>query len=190
MYDTIRLFPPSQERVDRLLSALGIREKGYALATIHRPANTDHSQVLSEIVTALAQIGQRVVFPLHPRTRDKLIEFGITAAGANDLGSLRFVDPVGYEDMLALEQSASVIVTDSGGVQKEAYLLGVPCVTVRAETEWLETLNDGWNVLVGHDGLSIAAAVRERADWRKPPAPPCFGDGYAAQRIAKYLIGH
>ncbi|HEV8245775.1 MAG TPA: UDP-N-acetylglucosamine 2-epimerase (non-hydrolyzing) [Polyangiaceae bacterium] len=187
MCDAIRLFPPSAERSERLFAAHGVAAKNYVLATIHRPANTDDPRALSEIMGALAALEQRVIFPLHPRTRGKLSDHGIVESTTSELGSIRFIDPVGYLDMLALERSASVIVTDSGGIQKEAHIFAVPCVTARDETEWLETLGDGWNVLVGHDAERIKAAVQQGLAKSEQAPPACFGDGHAAGRIAVLL---
>jgi UDP-GlcNAc3NAcA epimerase len=141
-----------------ILQRLGLEPKGFLLATVHRAENTDDPARLRNILQTLAEAGERVVFPVHPRTR----KF-ITALDGLDLsgGALLPIDPVGYLDMAALESGARMIFTDSGGVQKEAYWLGTPCVTLRDETEWVETVEQGWNVLVGADREKIRQAVQE-----------------------------
>ena len=122
-----------------------------------------------------------VVVPLHPRTRKKLDEFEINAGG-----NVRIVDPVGYIDMLQLLQTSAAVLTDSGGLQKEAYYVGVPCITLRSETEWTETVDAGWNRLVGYDEGKIIDAVA--AAGNQPSArPELYGDGKAAARIAAIL---
>jgi UDP-GlcNAc3NAcA epimerase len=138
-----------------VLERLGVVEGGYALATIHRAENTDDPDHLARLVEALREVGRRlpVVFPVHPRTRGKL-------PPVPDGDGLRLVDPLGYLDMVKMEAGASVILTDSGGIQKEAYWLRVPCVTLRKETEWVETVQQGWNVLAGADaGRIVECAV-------------------------------
>ncbi len=164
----------------RILADLGVEEGSYALATVHRAANTDDPVRLAEIVAALNAAPQTVILPLHPRTRA-----AVQAQGLVFSGSVRAIEPVGYLDMLRLESGACRIVTDSGGVQREAYFLGVPCLTMRDETEWTETVSAGWNMLVGAEAERILEA------WRSfsPPAerPPVFGHGDAAERIAAVL---
>jgi len=134
---------------------------------------------LRDILAALGRLDQPVVLPLHPRTRKRLAEFGLTP-GPN----VRVIEPVGYLDMLQLERSATAILTDSGGVQKEAYYLEVPCVTLREETEWVETVVVGWNVVTGTDPDAIAEAVERHRDVR-PPHPSLYGHGDAAERIVR-----
>jgi len=119
-------------------------DKKYVLATIHRPTNTDNETHLTEIIESFNSLEYDVVFPVHPRTAKKLDEFGLMDK-LNE--NVKLIRPVGYLEMLGLESNAEFIITDSGGVQKEAYILGVPCVTVRNNTEWVETVNSGWNVL-------------------------------------------
>lgn len=164
----------------QILERLAVAPRGYLLATIHRPSNTDDPAVLAEIVAALGATGETVVFPAHPRTRKALGEAGLTPAA-----NVRLVEPVSYLDMLALERDARMVLTDSGGVQKEAYWLGVPCVTLREETEWVETVAAGWNLLVGNDRARIVAAVQS---FRPAGERPSFwGDGRASERIAELL---
>ncbi|MEW5984371.1 MAG: UDP-N-acetylglucosamine 2-epimerase (non-hydrolyzing) [Acidobacteriota bacterium] len=164
----------------RILADLGVHRGEFLLATIHRAGNTDDPARLGALLSALVATGETVVFPIHPRTRR-----AIEQAGLWPEGRVRLIPPVGYHDMIALEQAARLILTDSGGVQKEAYWLGVPCVTLRDETEWIETVDAGWNRLAGADPERILDAIRTF----NPPAkrPPLYVEGQASQRIATLL---
>jgi UDP-GlcNAc3NAcA epimerase len=166
---------------DSCLARYGVTSKGYLLLTIHRAQNTDEPGRLLRLLTAIAgATTEPVVFPVHPRTRRTL-----ASGGAVNCGSIKLVDPVGYLDMLALQRHARLVLTDSGGVQKEAYWLGVPCVTLRRETEWTETVDAGWNRLVDEDANLIRRAVSDTA----APAghPDLYGNGRAAERIVDLL---
>jgi UDP-N-acetylglucosamine 2-epimerase len=154
----------------------------YVLATIHRNYNTDDEQRLRSVLACLGSVPLTVVFPLHPRTRAALERFALTPPA-----NVQLREPVTYSEMLTLERGATAIATDSGGVQREAYLWGVPCITVREETEWVETVETGWNTLVGADPQAFAAAF-ERP--RPSERPPIFGDGHAAERIAALTAEH
>ncbi len=179
MVETLEETAPRARRLSRVLERLGVREKQYVLATIHRAENTDDPSRLVPIVDALARIEEPVVLPMHPRTRAAL------GGDASRLGRVTVIDPVGYLDMVRLETSARLIVTDSGGVQKEAYWLGVPCVTLRNETEWIETVQAGWNVLTSADTAAIVSAVR---NFRPPAARPMlYADGLNAEGIVSCL---
>jgi UDP-GlcNAc3NAcA epimerase len=176
MADANRIFGPIARARSTLLERIGVVPGRYALVTVHREANV-RPERLARIVQGLNGIDDPIVFPAHPRTRAVL-------RGA---GPLRFdpIDPVGYLDFAALASQARVIVTDSGGVQKEAYWHQVPCVTLRPNTEWIDTVEAGANVLVGDDPEKIVAAIRNA---RFPPgAPPLYGDGEASGRIAAAL---
>jgi UDP-N-acetylglucosamine 2-epimerase len=181
MYDALLLHAEAGKR-SHLLADLALRPGAYAVATIHRAANTDDPARLRALLDALAGIGMPVVLPLHPRTRDALAARGAHPPASGDL---KIIEPVGYLDMLALQKHAGVILTDSGGMQKEAYLLGVPCVTLRDETEWPETLAGGWNVLAGAEPRAIADAAHRASPAGVPP--PVFGDGHAAERMVAVL---
>jgi UDP-N-acetylglucosamine 2-epimerase (non-hydrolysing)/UDP-GlcNAc3NAcA epimerase len=146
--------------------------------TIHREANVDAAR-LEPIVRAAARLPRDVVFPTHPRTRSVIERARI------DVGTVRMVEPLGYLDFTSLASQAAAIVTDSGGLQKEAYWYGVPCVTVRPSTEWVDTVEAGANVLV-EPGGEIVDAV-ERAVF-PVDAPPLYGDGHASERIARVLL--
>src|SRR5204863_455094 len=142
-----------------------------------RVGNTDDPLKLQSIIHGLAESGMQVVLPIHPRTRSRL--------GEEAPPTIKVIDPVGYLDMLALEDAADRIVTDSGGVQKEAYFIGKPCITLRDSTEWTETVEAGWNVLVGADPRRIAEAV---SSFQPSGARPgLFGDGHAAEKIVNLL---
>ena len=167
------------DRTD-LLEGMGLERKGYFLATVHRAANTDDPTSLARIVQALGDLHDAVVLPLHPRTKAAL-----QAADIHLPPNVKEIAPVGYLDMLALQLHARMVLTDSGGVQKEAYLLGTPCVTLREETEWPETSVNDWNVLAGTDPKRIVeAAMRTQPQG---DAPQAFGDGNAAQRMVSLL---
>lgn len=179
LLEQLAKLPPA----DAALREVSVQSGAFYLATIHRAENTDDAVRLRAIIDGLSNLDRPTVFPLHPRTRGALESLGLL--GTPIPKNLRILQPLGYLQMLQLERSAAAIVTDSGGVQKEAYLLGVPCVTVRDETEWVETTEDGWNVLVAADAGKIAAAARRP----KPGVPtrPHFGEGDAAKRIVRHL---
>ena len=184
MYDAVLQFAEAARQRSTIMARLGLRPKGYLLATVHRPYNTDVPKNLRSILGAFAEIVEPVIFPVHPRTRKKIIELGL-AAGAGPTANPCMIEPVGYLDMLALQQNARLILTDSGGIQKEAYWLGVPCITLRTETEWVETVQAGWNVVVGADRARIVAAVQ---DFTPPVERPlAYGDGCAAAQIVAQL---
>jgi UDP-GlcNAc3NAcA epimerase len=166
------------QRAEDRLPRVARQHPGYVLVTMHRAENVDDTQRLRGWMRALA-VDAPVIFPLHPRTRGMLKRAGIQAPPNATL-----IDPVGYLEMVALETHALAIATDSGGVQKEAYLSGVPCITLRTETEWTETVDAGWNRVVGDDprGLAAALADPEFMD-RTRPHPALHGDGQAAARI-------
>jgi UDP-N-acetylglucosamine 2-epimerase len=175
MYDATVL---ALGRVGRaVLERHGLDGRGYVLATVHRAENTDDPARLGQIVSGLARLEQPVLWPIHPRTRARLGSLGAV--------NIIMTEPFGYLDMLSAERSARAIVTDSGGVQKEAYILGVPCVTVRDETEWVETVETGWNRLAGADADRIVELVE--APPPSVPRPPLFGDGRASERILELL---
>jgi UDP-N-acetylglucosamine 2-epimerase len=181
MVDCARLFGPVADRMADPGAAYGVTRGAYALATVHRDHNTRQPS-LGRIVDALSSLDEPVLLPLHPRTRAALRAEGLEFGGA-----VQVLPPVGYLEFTALLRGARVLVTDSGGAQKEAYLHGVPCVTLRPVTEWVETVEEGWNVLVGDDPERIGAAVREA---RAPAAKTdVYGDGHAAERIADLLVG-
>ncbi len=181
MRDAVDIFSPIAERKSKVLQELDLVENGYAVATFHRQDNVDNVEILSQILAGLKEIGDKVVFPVHPRTKRRLSEFGL-GLPANVVES----KPFGYLDTLKLVMSAKAVVTDSGGLQKEAYWLGSPCLTIRSETEWVETVESGWNILAEADPRSMVNAY-QRLD---PPRerPNLYGDGQACRRIVDTLI--
>ncbi|MGQ3050302.1 MAG: non-hydrolyzing UDP-N-acetylglucosamine 2-epimerase [Roseateles sp.] len=187
MYDVALHFAHAADEHHALLSQLGLRPKGFVLATCHRAETTDDPAQLAGVVDGLADIArhQPVVLPIHPRTRAKLTEFGLM----DRLAGVQLIEPVSYLDMVTLEKNAAVIVTDSGGIQKEAFFYRVPCVTTRRETEWVETVDAGWNVLVGTDSKAMVAAVESHASQQRFDVQP-YGDGDAANRILDLLRVH
>jgi UDP-N-acetylglucosamine 2-epimerase len=173
----------ARERADwSVLSDFGVADEEFVLATVHRDTNTDDPTRLEAIVDALADDPRQVVLPAHPRTVARLKEFGLYEAAKRDL---TLTDPVGYRQFVALLDAATVVATDSGGVQKESFFLDTPCVTLREETEWVETVKSGWNALVGADGAAIRETVTGATKPDEKPTP--YGDGNAAKRIMEVL---
>jgi UDP-GlcNAc3NAcA epimerase len=195
MYDSILYYLKLSERKSTILKDLGFdtshesRVTSYYLATLHRAENTDDPKRLESILKALNEIGRNtsVVLPLHPRTK-KMIE---TYHLFSEFKNIKFIEPVSYLNMLKLEKNAKAILTDSGGVQKEAYWLKVPCLTLREETEWVETIKSGWNVLVG---VGVKRIIKEVSHTKKRrrylKGNRVFGDGKASQKIVQILIRH
>jgi UDP-GlcNAc3NAcA epimerase len=182
MYDAALQQGAQAMRSSRILEELHLAPREFALATIHRPYNTDNPSRLQEVVSALGALDIPIVFPIHPRAQSMLARIGNPQSAIRNVIT---VDPLGYFDMLALEQTAALILTDSGGVQKEAYFFAVPCVTLRPETEWVETVLAGWNRLAWGDTPAILDAVK--GPWPSEPPAPIFGDGHAAERIVEIL---
>lgn len=186
MYDVALHYKAQAAAQSDVLSRLGVEPQGFVLSTCHRAENTDDPVRLRDILTALSEVSGAlpVVLPLHPRTRKIISDRDL----AHLLEGLILTDPLPFLDMVALEQAAALIVTDSGGVQKEAFFYGVPCVTMRDETEWVETVDLGWNVIAGAGREAIVHAAR--AFLAHPPqkthdAP--YGQGHAAIRIVETL---
>ena len=186
MYDALKAFAPLAEQKSDILSELGLKPEGYYLATVHRAANTDDPENLRQICRALLSLDKPVAFPVHPRTR-KLLEDILGGVGnSSRLNKLHIIPPVGYLDALCLQKNAFMVLTDSGGMQKEAYMLKTPCLTLRDETEWPETLRHGWNRLVGVDADNIVAAAKKPETFFGEPRH-VFGDGDAAEKILRIL---
>ena len=162
-------------------SQLPVLPDNFFLSTIHRAENTDSKERLTSIVNALNDCGKNGILPLHPRTKKYLNDYGLKF---ND--NIVLIDPIGYFDMLELEAKAEFIVTDSGGVQKEAYFFNKPCITLRDQTEWVETVSAGWNVIVGSDYNTIVKTIKEFV----PPSehPELYGDGNSGDKIVKELF--
>ena len=167
-------------KLSETLEKFGVKPGKYLLATLHRSENTDKPERLAGIVAALNDLQEPVLFPIHPRSKKML-----TAGGHELKPHVRLVDPLGYFEMVLMSGAARMILTDSGGLQKEAYWLSVPCVTLRNETEWGETVESGWNRLVGADRQKIVATVKEFAVPAERPA--LYGSGETAERCAELL---
>lgn len=181
MYDAL-LYNLEIARIrSQIRGRLELEKASYALVTVHRAANTDDPERMRSILGALSALSLKVVFPVHPRTRKMIREWGLTANP-----NVLFIEPQGYFDILMLQESANCILTDSGGMQKEAYLLGVRCITLREETEWVETVSSGWNKLVGVDQNAVCTAVET---WHpQGDRPLLYGDGHAAEQICETLL--
>lgn len=186
MLDSMKMFKEIAAKSSSILRRLGLKRQGYVLATVHRAENTDSADRLWQIFGGLKSTAEsvRVVVPLHPRTRSRLALYGL-----HNFGKIEIVDPVGFLDMLELEASAAVIVTDSGGVQKEAFFNHVPCVTVRDQTEWVESIGLGWNRLVVGDELGLLADIVLSSIGSVGGSEQPYGDGTAAKKIAALLKG-
>jgi len=181
MYDAALQFAARARKRSTILNDLELEPKAYLLTTIHRPYNTDITENLQNILSAFAEIGEVIVFPVHPRTQKKIVE--LEDRFQHDLTNIKMIEPVGYLDMLALEENARLILTDSGGMQKEAYFFGVPCITLRPETEWIETVESGWNVLGGSETESILAAYDQlRNSSPRSRVPRCMATAGRASK--------
>jgi len=187
MYDGMLFYRKKIESNPRALADYGLSPKGYILATVHRAENTDAEESLREIFAALADLSKHypVVLALHPRTRKRLSDMNIAVAE-----SLRLLDPLPYLEMIELELGARMIVTDSGGVQKEAYFTQVPCLTLRNETEWVETVDCGANILCGTSRTAILQAFEAHESRGGVGVDDSFpyGDGHAAEKIIQSLL--
>jgi UDP-N-acetylglucosamine 2-epimerase (non-hydrolysing)/UDP-GlcNAc3NAcA epimerase len=174
--------PRARERLD-LVRAHGVAPAEYVLATAHRAGNVDDPGRLAQLVELLTALPVPVVLPLHPRTAARLRDVALLER-LTGAGEVKVVEPLGYLELASLLCHARAVLTDSGGLQKEAYLAGVPCITMRPNTEWTETVEQGWNVLVDLDPDAAVAALRV-----PPPAarPPLYGDGNAGERVVAAL---
>jgi len=179
MYDLlVQVRPQLAARTEQLLKEHHLAPQNYAVVTVHRAINTDSAEAMQGIADGLNKLEMPVLFPVHPRTRAYLERYGITWNK-----NVRLMEPVGYFDLMALGQTAYRIITDSGGFQKEAFFLGVPCITLRDETEWVETVDLGWNTLVGTRPQDLLRAVAK--PMPEQPRRNPFGEGDAGLRIAR-----
>jgi len=188
MIDTLMALLPKAQGRDTL-GRIGVRPDGYGLVTLHRPANVDQPETLGPMLDVLAETarGLPLVFPIHPRTRARIERFGL-ADRLNADGMIQ-TEPLGYLDFLALSSQARVIVTDSGGLQEESTVLGIPCLTARPNTERPITVEQGTSTLVGSDAAKLRACLRAVLDGTyKSGICPELWDGHAAERIAKILV--
>jgi UDP-GlcNAc3NAcA epimerase len=187
MYDSFLFYKEMAARKSKILQTLGLTTNSYMLATVHRAENVDHAEELGQIFSAFDQIASKecpLILPLHPRTSRRLEAFKL-AAGFNN--NIRRIPPISYLDMVCLLAGARLILTDSGGVQKEAYFAGVPCITLRQETEWPETLAGGWNRLTGADADAIIEGYREALATADRQAANWFGQGCSGEKIVELI---
>ncbi|MEW6008504.1 MAG: UDP-N-acetylglucosamine 2-epimerase (non-hydrolyzing) [Candidatus Omnitrophota bacterium] len=181
MIDALKYYAKIAIKKSTILDKLNINARKYYLATIHRPANTDNKGNLRDIINAFCSLDLPVIFPVHPRTKRKLFNIGFPLNKSN----IVIIEPVSYFDMLTLEKYAKTVFTDSGGVQKEAYFFEVPCITLRTETEWIETVTEGWNVIAGADKTKI---IRSALTFSSPfRGKNIFGRGRAAEKITRII---
>ena len=184
MYDAIQWARTRAADHSTVLDEHGLTDGEYVLATVHRQGNADDEARLSAIMAALCELDRDVVLPVHPRTMERLDAFGLRETVAE---CITLIEPVGYLDFVRLLDGAERVATDSGGVQKEAFFLDTPCVTLREETEWVETIDAGWNVLVGANEGAIVRELTRPVDL--PEKPQLYGDGDAAERIVALIEG-
>jgi len=184
MFDAVLHNVEIAQNRSTILANLQLEPNEYLLATIHRPYNTDVPERLKDILAAFVDVDMPIVFPVHPRTRQYITQLNIERLAGS---KVKMIEPVGYLAMLMLEQNARLILTDSGGVQKEAYFMGVPCLTLRPETEWVETVKAGWNLVVDANRERIVRVVTEHI-WPNESPKPVFGDGRAAEKILRALV--
>jgi UDP-GlcNAc3NAcA epimerase len=196
MFDNSMHFATMAEERSTYLAKLGLAENGFILATVHRDHNTDDPTKLTDIVRTLIEMHEQhalpIVLPLHPRAKKNLPTSlpGDVWERLQRAAGIHVVPPVGFLDMIALERNARLVITDSGGVQKEAFFFGKPCVILRSETEWVELVEHGQAQLVGADPASIHNAVSHFLTEGLPSCPPLFGDGKAAERICDRLLAY
>lgn len=181
MYDSF-LFNLSRIDQAGVLTKFQLQPKEFILATVHRPQNTDNPNVLKALISTLQSLNDLILFPIHPRTRNLMKKHNIRVRG----DSLHLVDPVSYQEMIVLEKNARIILTDSGGVQKEAYFAGVPSIVLRGETEWVELVENGWATLIG-DNFQKLPGLLSSQQKVIPADDKIFGDGNASGKIVAIL---
>jgi UDP-GlcNAc3NAcA epimerase len=183
MSDSLQYIKEASHADHSIVRRLRLTPEEYLVVTVHRQENADDERHLSELLKAFSDLKTPIVFPVHPRTRCMIASMKLEVPD-----NVMQIDPVGYPDMVALMESAKYVLTDSGGLQKEAYWLGVPCFTLRENTEWVETIETGWNMLVGTDRRTIVDAVTH---FSAPQSHPVlYGDGRVAQRCVDALVHH
>lgn len=183
MYDAV-LYNMELAEQKYNLSEFDLKSKEYYLGTIHRAENTDSKEALTAILSAFSTLKEIVYLPLHPRTKQKIVQFGLQNI-LEQANNIKIVEPVSYLEMLLLEKHAKAIITDSGGVQKEAYFMKVPCITLRNQTEWIETVEVGWNQLINPLITDLATTLKGIQNGQ--PVENLYGDGKAAQKIMEIL---
>lgn len=178
MFDALLTFSSIAKQKTSIEQILPFPLQNFALATIHRPSNTDNPDNLHSILSAFEQMELPIIWPVHPRNKSRLAELNLPK-------NLILLEPQPYFNMLVLLDHATLVLTDSGGLQKEAYWKGKPCITLREETEWVETLESGWNQLTGASTEKICTAFKKKpsAEWK-----PIYGDGKASEKIAGFIL--
>lgn len=180
MFDAVLNFKKIASKKESILKKLNVNSEEYILTTIHRAENTNDINRLKNIIEALNESGKKIILPIHPRTKKYIDSYGLEFNN-----NITLINPIGYLDMINLEMNAEKIVTDSGGVQKEAFFMKKPCITMRDETEWVETVENGWNIIVGTDKKKILDSIvnfKPKMDQKN-----IFGNGDAANKIL-YII--
>ena len=180
MYDATLNFTELSKEKSKIMHKLNLSEEEFILTTIHRAENTNDINRLRNIIEALNESGQKIILPLHPRTKKYMDDYGLTFNS-----NIKIIDPVGYLDMISLEMHCKKIVTDSGGVQKEAFFMNKPCITMRDETEWVETVENGWNIVVGTNKSKILDGIVNFIPNKVQTN--IFGDGHAAEKILEII---
>jgi len=184
MFDSY-LYNLEHSSADEVLEKFQLNSKHYFLTTIHRPQNTDNPTILKALISTLQNLPELVIFPIHPRTRKLMRTNNITVNSQN----LKLIEPVSYQEMIVLEKNAKIIITDSGGVQKEAYFAEVPCIVLRGETEWIELVENGWAVLLGNHYEELPQVIKSFRSFQ-PGIEKLYGDGHASRKIAENLISN
>ena len=186
MADVLRIFDEKIQNENNIKEKLNIQKFEYCLLTIHREENTNNKKLLENILDAISSLSYKIVFPLHPRTKSKIINFDLEKY----LEKFILSEPLNYFEMMKLTQDAKLIITDSGGLQKESYLNKVPCVTLRDNTEWIELVDSKWNLLINpNNRKNIREGIIKQIDFdKKSPHPSFYGDGYAAREILNQII--
>ena len=183
MVDALEYNRSIAENKSDIIDRLGLHDRAYLVLTVHRASNTDSQENMANILSAIGKSGKLTVFPVHPRTRKYLQDYGLWDTLPPNV---HITEPLGYLDMVKLMNHAEKILTDSGGIQKEAYILGVPCITLRDTTEWVETLEDGWNVLVGADHTQISSSILQLPRLFTSQSN-IFGSGDCAKRVCNVI---
>lgn len=180
MYDATLNFSKISKEKSKIMQELNLSEDEFILATIHRAENTNDINRLRNIIEALNESGQQIILPLHPRTKKYMDDYNLAFKD-----NIKIIEPVGYLEMISLEMHCKKIITDSGGVQKEAFFMNKPCITMRDETEWVETVENGWNIVVGTDKAKILDGIVNFVPNKVQQN--IFGDGHAAEKILKII---
>ncbi len=187
MYDAVLRFSEVATKQSTILEDLKIKPKDYLLATVHRPYNVDNPENLQNILNAFIKLDENIIFPIHPRTKERIEKLDKSIIGALSTSRVKMIEPVGYLNMLLMEKHARLILTDSGGIQKEAYWFNVPCVTLREETEWVELVEHGFNLIAGNNAETICQAYSTMTINNLPDNQTLYGDGKASRKIIQII---